>query len=757
MAQSLYRKYRPQVFEDVVGQEHVERTLMNAVATGTVSHAYLFCGPRGTGKTTTARLLAKALLCQKGPGNGPDGTCDECLAIAEGRHPDVYELDAASRTGVDSVRDEIIGRVQFAPTRGQYKIYIIDEVHMLSNSAFNALLKTLEEPPEHVIFILCTTNPQTIPETIQSRCQRFDFQRISVPDIVRNLRDICAKEGFAYDDASLELIAKKASGGMRDAITALERWAVYGNGTVTYDAAEDLYGDVDEDQVFKLVDLIAVRDLAGCFVWVASFARTGSDYMQLVHDLAAHMRNLLVVALTDGRGRIAGVDAEDMKRYREQCEAFGVDRLTRALALLDEAGTSLKQTVDARLAIELLLTRLARPDSDLTLEALAERVEALEAGRVATMPAPAPSHAFEPDASDARKTDDEPVGVDKSTDETPVASASADFAEEPAAEDLVSQTPVNTSEEPAVAGAGTEVPAALQAEPAPAESAAASDVAPAEDEMPVAEAPDTGGELDEGAAQRVWARAFDHIKATAPELTGVFKSVSALPGDDGGIVVEFGPGSSFSLGIAQEPRHREQLDEALRLAAGRPVSCTLRLASEKGPGTRKARHLEDASDVAAQPVAAPAEPEYANEPAPPYSDDFGAGYPDDGDEPPLSGFDLDGAATEPAAPETSRQEGRSEASAPDEGVRLPSSAGERPGSASGGDDGDQTDDAGADLKANVAGTAAVGDAPDPTGSGAGEDDESAELARMLEQGFGVAVQLEEIEPETKGNHVEEEQ
>ena len=242
MSEALYRKYRPQTFEDVVGQTHIERTLKNAIEQDKVGHAYMFCGPRGTGKTTTARLLAKALLCEKGPTPAPDGTCEQCLAIAEGNHPDVYELDAASRTGVDNVREEIIGRVQYAPTRGRYKVYIIDEVHMLSIAAFNALLKTLEEPPSHVVFIMCTTDPQKVPETIQSRCQRFDFHRLSNEEIIARLGAVCTAEDVQFEGDALDLVAHRAQGGMRDALTMLEQLIAFGDGNVTMEVANDDLG-----------------------------------------------------------------------------------------------------------------------------------------------------------------------------------------------------------------------------------------------------------------------------------------------------------------------------------------------------------------------------------------------------------------------------------------------------------------------------------------------------------------------------------
>ncbi len=379
MSEALYRKYRPQIFEDVVGQEHIERTIKNAIEQDKVSHAYLFTGPRGTGKTTTARLLAKALLCEHGPTPEPDGTCDDCVMIANGEHPDVYELDAASRTGVENVREEIIGRVQFAPTRGRYKIYIIDEVHMLSTAAFNALLKTLEEPPSHVVFILATTDPQKVPETIHSRCQRFDFRRISQEALVSRLGAVCVSEGVEFEGEALDLIAHRAEGGMRNALTSLEQLIAFGEGRVTLEVAERMLGGVDTNDLAEIVRAIGTRDVAACFRWTAEFVETGADLAQFTRDLAEHARNLYVMALV---GTDVPLEVSDAVRRELASELplFGPDRLARLLGVLGDLSAELKTSTNPRLSFEIALTRMVRPDSDLTLEALAERVEALESG-----------------------------------------------------------------------------------------------------------------------------------------------------------------------------------------------------------------------------------------------------------------------------------------------------------------------------------------------------------------------------------------
>lgn len=377
--ESLYTKYRPQTFEQVVGQKHVVGTLKRAVLEGKVSHAYLFCGPRGTGKTTMARLLAKALLCRKAPGQLPDGTCEECQLIAAGNHPDVVEIDAASNTGVDNVREEIISRANYAPVRGKGKVYIIDEVHMLTTAAFNALLKTLEEPPAHVTFILCTTDPQKVLGTVLSRVQRFDFHAIGNEEMLSHLRQVCEAESFQYDARALELIVRHARGGMRDALTSLEQLSVFGDGVVSLAIAQDFLGEASGSLLAHVSTAIAKRDVSTLFEQVNTLVDEGRDVLQFTRELAAHIRNAYVMAAVGpDTSALTITDDERTQLAQEVREYRSADRLARALTILGDASNQMRTASNQRLVLEIAFTRLARPTSDLTLESLAERIADLE-------------------------------------------------------------------------------------------------------------------------------------------------------------------------------------------------------------------------------------------------------------------------------------------------------------------------------------------------------------------------------------------
>lgn len=565
--ESLYRKYRPLTFDSVVGQQHIVSTLEHAITEGRLSHAYLFCGPRGTGKTTMARILAKALLCRNAEaaraegasGCMPDGTCEECELIAEGNHPDVYELDAASRTGVDNVREEIINSVNFAPVRGKYKIYIIDEVHMLTTAAFNALLKTLEEPPAHVIFVLCTTDPQKILETILSRCQRFDFHRIGNEDIEHRLAYVCEQEGFDYDDEALAIVARHAKGGMRDALSTLEQLSVFGNGSVHADDARSLLGEVSDQILGEFARAIADRDVAELYGLIRAQVEEGNDLLELTRDLVAHVRDVYVACVAGARAELFEGGSEQAEALAAEAAAFGehpADRLARVLTVLDDAALEMRGASDVRLVLEIACTRLARPEADLTIEALAERVARLEA-MVANGAVPASVAAAQASAPAASAPAvQQPTLISGARAAAPVASAA------PAATsahqggmpwDRGAAAPAAQSALKSAAPAPAPKPVTLAPQPvaAPAPVPAASTVPVSKHnnaaEVAAAGAAETPAVEDAGELQRKWAEVVERVKARQASYAGLLLNARATADDGSKLTVSFPAGSTFAI------------------------------------------------------------------------------------------------------------------------------------------------------------------------------------------------------------------
>ena len=651
--ESLYTKYRPQTFEQVVGQKHVVETLKRAVVEGRTSHAYLFCGPRGTGKTTMARLLAKALMCEKGPGQLPDGTCEQCRLIAAGEHPDVAELDAASRTGVDNVREEILSRVNYAPTLGRCKVYIIDEVHMLTPAAFNALLKTLEEPPEHVVFIMCTTDPQKILATILSRVQRFDFHSIGNDEMQAHLAYVCGEEGFTYDDAALELVVRHARGGMRDALTSLEQLSVFGNGNISVAAAQDFLGEVSGSVLGGVVNALAKRDVPALFGEVEKLMSSGRDLLQFTKELAARMRDVYVVAAVPCATDVVSARGADFEALRSEAAAFGsVDRLSRILTVLGDASSEMRTATNQRLVLEIAFTRIARPEADLTLDALADRVafleHELETLKKSGLPVAAPS---------------QPASTPQVNQGTPaIAPATAPSAPAPAA-------PVQPAAAPqAVAQPGATVPAPVAGRAggvSPRPSRAASKPQgerrgagrnPSRSAGPTepAAAPARPAMTDPAELQRTWKRVVDNLVHEAPSKGSLLMSSSPVSDDGEKLVVSLPKGSRFAAKMLERADVRETVDGCVRVAFGyrqlvfvessmanKAIANADRAAAASAP--RPAASAPAPVPVAPRPTPAPAPaapqpaaPAYAApwDDVPPYTDNDAAAYaPEDAGQP----------------------------------------------------------------------------------------------------------------------------
>lgn len=629
--ESLYRKYRPQTFEQVVGQSHVVSTLERAVTEGRLSHAYLFCGPRGTGKTTMARILAKALMCEQGEGHLPDGACEECRLIAAGEHPDVYELDAASRTGVDNVREEIINRVDYAPVRGRYKVYIIDEVHMLTPAAFNALLKTLEEPPAHVVFIMCTTDPQKILATILSRVQRFDFHSIAPDEMRAHLAHVCDEEGFTYDGEALDLVVRHARGGMRDALSSLEQLSVFGAGNVSVEAARDLLGESSDSALSEVSLALARRDVPTLFGKVAELVDSGRDLLQFTRELASRVRDAYVVSIAGPKPGVVSVPEAELGLLNDEAAAYGSpDRLARVLTVLGDAASEMRTAVNQRLVLEIALTRCARPESDLTLESLAERVAALEAGGVAAAPAaaasaPAPAAAVpavapapKPAAPVAAPTSGAGTFTPPALNIKHGAPAQAPAAK-PAAPAAKPAAPGFT---PPALNIKPSSPAAMPSRPshaatAPKPAAPTPAAAAPKPEAPAAKS--AAAAVSEGDLQRRWKGVVDALLKVNASYGSLLLSVRAEADDGSTLTVSLPAGSSFTRRMLDRTDVKAALDRAVSSVFGADRTLVYTGGGEKGsPVAAKTAAPASAPAVAkpAAPAPKPERPAPAVAPAP---------------------------------------------------------------------------------------------------------------------------------------------
>ncbi|NLL81258.1 MAG: DNA polymerase III subunit gamma/tau [Tissierellia bacterium] len=374
MYQALYRRYRPKTFDDVLGQEHITRTLRQQVLKGNIGHAYLFSGTRGTGKTSAAKILSRAVNCLSPQDGNPCNECEICKGILDESIMDTIEMDAASNRGVDDVR-ELREKVMYPPSSAKYKVYIIDEVHMLTKEAFNALLKTLEEPPKHLIFILATTEPEKLPQTILSRCQRFDFKRITSKDIVENMKKIAKELNISIDNEALNLIARNSDGSMRDALSLLDQCVSFNDENITYEDATNILGIVNKYLIFELVDYIKDNNLDSSLLKIDEIIQDGKDINQFIKDLIRHFRDLMVAKTSKKPTEI--IESEEIEDYTKQCQGMSLEYILDALEVLSDAEAKGKWSTQPRIILEMAVVKLVSLEKKLSLE---ERVKRLEQG-----------------------------------------------------------------------------------------------------------------------------------------------------------------------------------------------------------------------------------------------------------------------------------------------------------------------------------------------------------------------------------------
>jgi DNA polymerase-3 subunit gamma/tau len=575
---SLYRRHRPGSFDEVVGQTHVVRTLRNAVEQGKVHHAYLFVGSRGTGKTSMAKILARSLNCERGgPTVTPCGECESCTTIAAGTSVDVIEMDAASNRSVDDVRD-LRERVAYAPAGGHWKVYILDEAHMLTKEAWNAFLKTLEEPPPNTVFVLATTESHKVMATIADRCQRFDFQRPSLEQISEVLNRVAVAESLEVDDGAAAMIARSASGSFRDALGTLDQLVAFGGAHVELKDVLEMLGAADADLLFEAVDAVIAEDPKGVLIGVEKMARSGRDPSQFARDLLAHLRHLLIAQTTGEVPTSFVVTATDTARMQAQAAAIRPANLIRTIDEVADALTAVREGDDARLAVEIALLKAARPDLDPDTAGLLRRIERLESGgarpagpaAAGDPPPPARQAGVPPTTS--------PTGDDASQDDP---SPAEEEEAQPAPRDEPAEVPGSADDAPPVGDAvgGTPPEEALATGRGGGSPAAAG---PAGQDAPVPQSEDPDAlSLDE--IQRVWPAVLQKLEETAPALAGALEGARPISFGEAGLEVGFPPDMTFLKRNADSPEKRDTVAAAFAAVTGTGLRPTYVLLDGEAP------------------------------------------------------------------------------------------------------------------------------------------------------------------------------
>lgn len=565
--QALYRRYRPQTPGEVLGQDHVVRALTGAIREGRLHHAFLFCGPRGTGKTSTARILAKMVNCEQGPTAEPCGTCRQCVAVREGTHLDVVEIDAASHGGVEDAR-ELRERAPTAPAMGREKVYIIDEAQRLTAPAFDALLKLFEEPPPGVRFVLATTEPQKMPATIVGRCQRFDFRRLTLETLAAQLQSIAAAEGATLTDSAAHAIARQAEGSSRDALSILDQASVLGGAEIDDDAVTTLLGAPRAEVQHELADAIAVGDARSTFEIVDRLVQDGRDLRTVTAEALGHFRDLLIAKTAPGQDDLIDVTPDAYEQLRIQAEKYTPGELARVIALLLAAQNDMRWTTSPRISLELALVRATVPDTDPAPAGVVARLERLErlAGLdpASVMPAPEPAPAPRPAGPADDLTPVEPVPPPAPEPELPVAVPDTEVPEVPEAGEV--------GEEPVPVASGTQL---RTGHPHAASS----------------------GSVDVAMLRRSWPTLIDHLgTARQPILKAILESATVATYDGETLELAFPP--DRKVGPEKVAARQEELRSALNDLFGiRPaITCVVREHREP-PGGPAVVEIVDEEEV----------------------------------------------------------------------------------------------------------------------------------------------------------------